>query len=93
MIQTGEEESSGARERSKGVRHDERVTGRAGWVLCLMEAWIWMYVSGRAESSGFECGREMVGDETVVRRFTVTLISSGLWATCKTLALHWGLIN
>lgn len=30
LSQTGEEEASGERERSKGVRHDERVTGRAG---------------------------------------------------------------
>jgi hypothetical protein len=42
LSQTGEEESSGERERSKGVRHDERVRARAGRVLCFMEAWIWM---------------------------------------------------
>ncbi len=42
LSQTGEEESSGERERSKGVRHDESVTGRAGWVLYFVEAWIRM---------------------------------------------------
>lgn len=40
-------------------------------------------MSGKAEASEFESGREMVGEETVVRRFSVTLISLGLWLHIK----------
>lgn len=41
LSQTGEKESSlGERNRCKGVRHVEMVTGRAELMLCFMEAWI-----------------------------------------------------
>lgn len=83
MNQMGEKGSSGESERSKGVRHVERVTARAGRVLSLIEAWIWIKESGKAEASEFGSGREMTGDETVVRRFSVTLISSVLWLHTK----------
>lgn len=37
-------------------------------------------MSGKAEeASESESGREMAGDETVVRSFSVTVTSSGLW--------------
>jgi hypothetical protein len=40
-------------------------------------------VAGKVEASDFEFGREMVGDETVVRRFSVTSISLGVWLHAK----------
>lgn len=45
-------------------------------------------MSGKAEASESEFGREIVGDETVVRRFSVTLISVDLWLHAK--CQHYG---
>lgn len=46
LSQTGEDDEDWGLEagvdRSKGVRHVDRLTGRAGRVLCLIEAWIRM---------------------------------------------------
>lgn len=42
-----------------------------------------MKASVEAKAFGLDCGRQMVDDETVVRRFRVTWISSGMWLCCK----------